>query len=101
RLDPRFVDNELVTGPLHLRFYAGAPLITPGGFGLGALCVMDTEPRRLDPGQIVALRALGNQIVCNLEMRRLVRLILNQAELLAALRPRIHDITRRMPHPAA
>ncbi|MEN3276300.1 MAG: hypothetical protein V7631_2090 [Massilia sp.] len=56
RLDARFRDNALVTGAPHLRFYAGFPLAGRDGHRLGALCVMDREPRRLRERE---LRALG------------------------------------------
>ncbi len=45
RDDPRFAGNPLVTGAPFIRAYAGAPLIDSEGFGLGALCVIDTRPR--------------------------------------------------------
>jgi two-component system cell cycle sensor histidine kinase/response regulator CckA len=68
--DARFATNPLVTdGPL-VRFYAGAPLVTPGGHALGALCVMDQVPRTLTGDQLTALSALSRAVVAQLELRR-------------------------------
>lgn len=46
--DPRFADNPLVTGDPDIRFYAGAPLILPGGHKVGTLCLIAREPRVYD-----------------------------------------------------
>jgi len=43
--DRRFADEYYVTGELHLRFYAGAPLTTSDGHRIGTLCVYDRESR--------------------------------------------------------
>ncbi|WP_298092190.1 PAS domain S-box protein [uncultured Sphingomonas sp.] len=63
--DPRTAGMSLVTGEPHIRFYAGAPLVTSDGHALGSLCAIDTAPRPggLEPAQIDALALLAEQVV--------------------------------------
>lgn len=69
--DRRFRDNPLVTGEPYIRFYAGAPLITPDGHRLGSLCIIDRKPRRSFSAQDErSLKMLAGLVVDQMGLRR-------------------------------
>jgi len=78
--DKRFKNNPLVTGKQKIRFYAGAPLITPEGHALGTLCVLGSKPRTLRPEQEQALRVLAHHVVSQLELPRQARVLAEARE---------------------
>ena len=58
-IDPRFMDNPLVTAAPFVKFYAGMPLLGPKGNKLGSLCIIDNVARKMDSAAIAALADLA------------------------------------------
>lgn len=69
--DPRYADSPLVTGPPHIRFYAGAPLRLRSGHRVGSLCVVGDRPQRLDDDQRASLLDLAQIAARFLESRQM------------------------------
>lgn len=94
RLDERFKDNPLVTGNPKIVFYAGIPLVSNKGYGLGTFCIIDIKPRELTTTQLNALTILAGQVMKLLELRK-TNIELNlKKELLELKASNLDDIVR-------
>jgi len=77
--DARFATNPLVTGPPAIRFYAGFALESAPGTALGALCVIDSQPRPpLTDEERVLLTELA--ALCQQEIARARSLLTSSVE---------------------
>ncbi|QMS91392.1 PAS domain S-box protein [Nostoc edaphicum CCNP1411] len=69
--DKRFATNPIVTSAeFAVRFYAGVPLLAPGGEAIGTLCIVDRVTHQISPQQVEALQTLSRVVVRQLEIRR-------------------------------
>ncbi|WP_128255811.1 sensor domain-containing diguanylate cyclase [Falsirhodobacter deserti] len=68
--DPRFIDNPFVTSATHIRSYLGAPLTTPDGYNIGALCILGTEPRVFTEADKAVLVNFSKVVVSQMELRQ-------------------------------
>lgn len=71
-LDFRFATNPYVVGEPHVRFYAGAPIVV-NGYAVGSVCVLDGDPRPLDPVLAAQLVRLANIVGDDLATRHRVQ----------------------------
>ena len=96
--DPRFANNPLVTGEPHIRFYAGAPLITPDGYKIGTLCIIDRTPRQsFGPSEAALLETLAAGVMSAITLRNEAQASHAMA-LVAADRQQLLVLAERMAH---
>jgi GAF domain-containing protein len=65
-LDSRYAEYSIVADERGVKFYAGYPIESPGGQRVGALCIMDTEPRRFTTSDAELLRSLAQGVQAHL-----------------------------------
>jgi class 3 adenylate cyclase len=102
-VDERFRDFPFVVNEPHFRFYCSMPLVTPEGYALGTICVMDFKPRDLSFERQETLRRLAHQLVGLLEHRRrmieldeAMRALDSAHAALAAEKARTEELLHRM-----
>ncbi len=96
-LDPRFVDNPLVTGQPGMRFYAGMPLRVADGQRIGTLCVIDTQPRQLNDKQREILGCLAETAARLLDAHRPVQGLVQAGKALAASEGKLRRLYQATP----
>jgi len=96
--DDRFSDNPLVEHEPKVIFYAGFPLVNPEGFPLGTLCVIDNKPRQLTVGQVASLKALANQVMAQLELRRKISELGEAKKALEKANTELHAFAYKVSH---
>lgn len=86
--DDRFSSLPFISTEPFIRFYAGMPLITSGGYALGTLCIMDLAPRDLSFEVTEGIRRIARQAVAQLELRRKLSEMIHAQKALAAEKAR-------------
>jgi signal transduction histidine kinase len=91
--DDRFKNMGCVKEGLALRYYLGVPLTTDEGYQIGALCVVDTETKHIEPEKITLLTIIAREIVGRLQTFRTIKTLREEAGLAAEIKKRVvHDI---------
>nr|WP_315191094.1 GAF domain-containing protein [uncultured Flavobacterium sp.] len=91
QLDRKFINNPFTKGDNAIRFYAGAPLVTPRGYVLGTICVVDTQPKKITEVQKRALQILSKKAMDYLNSRKLILLQNDNIELNALKLKKLTD----------
>ncbi|MFN7953029.1 MAG: sigma 54-interacting transcriptional regulator [bacterium] len=96
RHDPRTAEHPWVTGEPRVRFYAGAPLRTPNGLGLGTLCILDRQPRDLTVTEAEHLERLASLVGEQMEMRLASRTIAELQSVERRMSEELREANRRL-----
>ncbi|MEW6282087.1 MAG: GAF domain-containing protein, partial [Candidatus Eremiobacterota bacterium] len=87
-LDPRFRGNPVVTGDLHVRFYAGVPVCSQDGLRVGTFCLVGNQPRGFDAEDLANLEDFAACAETELQVVRLTEQELSLLEQMDDLRRR-------------
>lgn len=91
--DDRFKDKEFVKNNPSLKYYFGIPLQTSDGANIGALCVLNTEPKKISSEKKELLNLVGKQVVRRLEaLKKITDLQEKNTKLNETKRKVSHDI---------
>jgi len=77
-MDDRFSKNPSVVKGPHIRFYAGAPLVTHDGHRLGSICVLGTVPKTLTDGQQHLLKVMARRVTQFMEFEFSIAILKQQ-----------------------
>jgi sigma-B regulation protein RsbU (phosphoserine phosphatase) len=92
RLHPIGATHPFVVGKPFIRFYAGVPLAGPRGHKIGTFCIVDTEPRKFDEGDVAALVAFAALVEREINLGEIIQ---SQNELLST-RQKLLDVQKEL-----
>lgn len=91
-----FCDKPYVSDGPKARFYAGVPIITPGGLRIGAYCVLDDKPREgLNESDTKFMLEMAKTVMTHLETVRERAEFGRGTRMLKGLRSFVQDATAR------
>ncbi len=92
--DERFVDNPMVTGEPHIRFYAGVPIFSLSDDRIGVFCIKDVKPRALSESEIYLLKTLASWVELEVNMVSL-RKVLDEGQDVGRLEQMVKRLVNR------
>lgn len=92
-LDMRFRDKDFTKAPLALRYYLGVPLIDTEGHQIGSLCVVDKQPKNLNPEKIEMLKIIADQVINRIHTYQAIKELQGQVKNANETKSKVaHDI---------